>query len=115
MRLLNKTKNKILLEKVKVADNPWTRIKGLLFTKRLEKGHGLWLIPCNSVHMFGMTYPIDLIYLNKGNRVIKLIEGIRPFRLGPIIFHAKSVIELPCFTLKESDVALNDELVLEGI
>jgi len=46
-----------------VADRPATRNKGLLGRNSLASGEGLWIVPCEAIHTFGMRFPIDLVYL----------------------------------------------------
>ncbi len=110
MKLINKTSRKVLLEKIRFAKTPWARFKGLLFTQNLPKNQGLWLIPCNSVHMFGMRYPIDVLFLDRNNRVIHKIAKLKPNRISPIIFKAKSVIEFPAAWLQKHSVSIHDHL-----
>ncbi|WP_395580276.1 DUF192 domain-containing protein, partial [Pseudomonas syringae group genomosp. 7] len=37
-----------------MADSFFTRFKGLMFRKEVIKEEGLWIMPCNAVHMFFM-------------------------------------------------------------
>ena len=110
MKIINKKNLEVVVESLQLADNPFKRLRGLLFTKELKKGHGLWLIPCNGIHMFGMGYAIDVLYLDKHNRVVKMIKQLLPNRLGPIVMQAKSIIEIPAGHLDQIDLSLNDEL-----
>ncbi|HLO94144.1 MAG TPA: DUF192 domain-containing protein, partial [Burkholderiaceae bacterium] len=50
----------------------WQRLGGLLVRPRLGAGEGLLLKPCNSVHTCFMRYAIDVIYLDREGRVLKL-------------------------------------------
>src|SRR5262249_50075920 len=83
-----------------VADRPrachthWTRLRGLLGTKRLEPGEGLWIKPSNQIHMFGMRYAIDVVFLDDGGRVLRLVHGLSPNRVSPRVAGATSVLEL---------------------
>ena len=51
----------ILAERLRAADTHWSRLKGLLGTRSLEAGDGLWLKSCRQVHMIGMRYAVDLM------------------------------------------------------
>jgi len=64
---------------IKIADNFLTRLAGLTFQKRLPQGTGLLLAPCNSVHMCFMRFAIDVVYLDKEYRIIKVIENLKPW------------------------------------
>lgn len=101
MEIINKRNKKVVVDKVKMANNPWTRLKGLLFTKELPEGEGMFLTPCNSVHTVGMSYAIDIIFLDKKNKVRKVIENMKPNRMSPIDLRSYSVLELPANYLKK--------------
>jgi len=95
MAIINKTNKTILAENVIIANTPFKRMKGLLGKKEFIKGHALILDPCNSIHTFFMVFPIDVLFVDKNNRVVKTISSIKPFCLTPIYFRSKLAIELP--------------------
>jgi uncharacterized membrane protein (UPF0127 family) len=61
--------------------------------KRLEKGEGLLLENCASVHCFFMRMPIDAVYLSKDLTVLG-VETLRPWRIGRWFRGTKHVLEL---------------------
>lgn len=65
---------------VKLANTWWSRLKGLLGTLSLQNDHGLWLIPCDSIHTIGMLYSIDVVFLNKEAEVCRICKDVKPFR-----------------------------------
>lgn len=69
------------------------RLRGLLSKPSPAQGHGLWLKPCQSIHMFFMAYPLDLVFFDQNLRVIRTIEKIMPWRISPIVWDAHSVVE----------------------
>lgn len=112
MRLINQTKNTVVAENVFLADSLFRRIKGLLGRTTFDKGQALIIKPCNSIHTFFMRFPIDVLFVDKNNKIIQAIPGVRPFKLTKIYFQANSVIELPPGTIKDSLTGLGDTLVL---
>jgi len=96
-----------------MADKPWQRVKGLLGEKKLMPGYGLVLKPCNSIHTFFMLFPIDVLFVDKTNRVIKALAGLKPFRLTPLYFNARFVVELPAGLIQASGTSEGDVLRLE--
>ena len=104
------TRGTLIGDRIEVADTSATRGKGLLGRKILEPGAGLWIRPCNGVHMFGMKFPIDVIGLNGKREVIKLWPNLKPWRMSPISFRLRSVIELPAGRIAECGVQLGDVL-----
>lgn len=101
--------NNCISEKILVADNMISRIVGLMFRSTPpQNAEGLLLDPCNSIHTCFMRYPIDVVFLNKNNKVIKVIRDLRPWRMTWIYFKASKTLELPAGKLplevKEGDV-----------
>lgn len=81
-----------LLDCVFLADNVLTRARGLLFRKPLEKSQALLITRCNSVHTWFMTYPLDVVYLNKDGLVLKVVKNLRPYRFS-VCWKAYFVVE----------------------
>ena len=62
-----------------IADSFFTRLAGLMFCKKLPAATGLLLAPCNSVHMCFMRFAIDVIYLDKDYKILKVVKNLRPW------------------------------------
>ncbi len=86
-------------ERLRPAHTHWTRLKGLLGTRSLEPGDGLWIKPCQQVHMFGMRYAIDVVFLDEHHCVVGAVAGLAPGKISPNVRRATSVLELPEGTL----------------
>lgn len=110
MKLISSRTQAVIVENLQIANKPWSRIRGLLFKPALASNQGLALIPCNSIHSLGMRYAIDVIYLDKKNQVVKCSSDFKPNSLGPIVFKANAVIELPAGRLRGLDVRVGDQL-----
>lgn len=113
MKIINKTNSNILADNVKIANTPFSRIKGLLGKGKFSQGEALILDPCNSIHMLFMRFPIDVLFVGKDNRVAKAIPSIKPFQITPIYFKAKFAIELPVGTIQSTSTQQGDCLTLE--
>jgi uncharacterized membrane protein (UPF0127 family) len=110
MPLINLTKKTRLASEVRKADSFVTRLVGLLKKKRLGPEEGLWLIPSKGIHTVGMKFPIDVIFLDKGNKVLSLVPGLAPNRATGIYFAAHSVLELSHGTISKSRTEVGDQL-----
>lgn len=110
MQILNKSKNTVIAQNVFLADTFWTRMKGLLGRRELPAGEALVITKCRSIHMFFMRFAIDAIFVDKQNRVVGLVEGIRPFRLSPVFFRAYYVIELKAGVIAATKTSFHDQL-----
>ena len=67
--------------RVRVADRFFTRALGLLVGTPLERGEGLLIAPCSSIHTLGMRYPIDVVFLDREARVLRVCADVRAGRL----------------------------------
>ena len=65
VKIYNGRDNSLVGDKIRVADNFWTRFKGLMLAPDLAEGEGLIITPCNSIHMMFMRYPIDAIFIDE--------------------------------------------------
>jgi uncharacterized protein len=95
-----------------VARSFFTRLRGLLGTSSLDADSGLWLEPCSSIHMFGMKYAIDAVFVDRKNKVVGLVENIQPGALSKNYKGARSCLELVPGCIQRSGTALGDELEL---
>lgn len=85
------------------------RLRGLLGSAKLSSHEAMVIAPCSSVHTFGMTYPIDVAYLDANGRVIKCVEGVAPRRLSAS-WRSRSVVETAAGALRRVDVRAGDRL-----
>ena len=95
LRAENVTRKTTLIEQGRLADNPWTRFKGLIGAKALPPGDGLMIVPCNGVHCMFMSIPIDVLYVSAKDRVLAIDRGMRPWAIGRILRASRYVLELP--------------------
>jgi uncharacterized protein len=114
LKALNRTRGTVLATNLEVAGNDKQRRKGLLGRDGLEPGTGLWIIPCESVHTFFMRFPIDLVYLDKEDRIRKVRGAVGAWRLSACL-SAHSVLELPAGTIRDSETQRGDQLAFEPI
>ena len=109
MKIVNLTRQTELANCLEVADNGATRRKGLLGRSDLPAGEGLWIVPCESVHTFGMKFPIDLVYLDRKKKVKKVRSDVQPWRLSACL-SAHSVLELASGTINTTQTRPGDRL-----
>jgi uncharacterized membrane protein (UPF0127 family) len=70
----------ILGVKAKVARTFAERARGLIGTAKPPPGEGLLILRCNAIHTFFMSYPIDAVFFDRHDRVVKEVRGIKPWR-----------------------------------
>ncbi len=113
MIVKNVTKDSILADDLSVAENFFKRFMGLMFKKNLPAGKGLHIVPCNSIHMCFMNFPLDIIFLSKDLEILSTVEGIKPWRISRIISGSHSVLELPAGTIARTSTVVGDKLSIE--
>ena len=59
------------------------RLLGLALRRR-PPGHALLLPRCRSVHTFGMRFALDLIWLDRDGRVLRVDEAVPPWRVRSV-------------------------------
>ncbi len=96
--VVNQSQGVVLAASAEIADNWWTRGRGLLGRRFLADGSGLILTPCRGVHSFGMRTPFDAIYVGRG-RVLAVVAPFLPNRFGPIVRDTEWILEVPAGTV----------------
>lgn len=110
MKVYNATKGQWVATDVAVASTFWSRLIGLLGRPSLPEGAGLLITPCDSIHTFGMRFPIDAVFLDRGYRVVRVVDRLKPFRVVLPVAGAISVIELPAETARRTQTECGDQL-----
>jgi uncharacterized protein len=97
-------KDLVLGSNTKVASSFISRLIGLMFREKMVGFDSLMIESCNSIHTCFMRYPIDVMFINKENKIIKIIRNIKPWRMTGMYFKANKVLELPEGTISEGIV-----------
>jgi uncharacterized protein len=105
----------LLAERAGWYDSLWDRFRGLMLKRRLPAGEGIVLMPCNSVHMALMRMALDVVYFDADQRVVKLVGGLKPYRVSFGGRRARAAIELPAGTLIGKALAVGDRLDFEPV
>lgn len=111
----NLTKDRVLAERASVARSFFRRLKGLLGTASLPDGEGLLLSPCNSIHMFGMKYAIDVVFLDKELVVVDVLENIAPGKASRVYRKAYCCLELPAGKVHLTGTTIGDRLAFRNL
>jgi uncharacterized protein len=118
LRVRNLTRGTVVADRADIADTSEKRRIGLLKHSGLDAGEGLWIIPCEAVHTFGMKFAIDVLFLSKKRKprgtvkVLKVREAM-PRRRIALSLLAESVLELQAGAAKAAGIVAGDELELE--
>lgn len=108
----NMTRESFLSFGIEKADTVWMRLRGLLGRRKFPPDTGLWIMPSHGVHTIGVLFPIDVVYLDKDDRVVQVIPSLAPFKIAPIHRSAVSVMELPVGSVTASQTQKGDLLLI---
>ncbi len=114
MLVENTTRRTVPADKATRAASFPARARGLMLKPPLAQGEGLIIQPCNSIHMFFMRYPLDVIFTDRAGRVLFMYRGIAPWRVGRIVKGAHTAIELACGTIERTGTQLGDVVTVSG-
>src|SRR5262249_55441098 len=116
MRLINRTRGAVIADRVELATSLWARTRGLIGRRHLPAGFALVIRPCRGIHTLGMAVGLDVAHVGASGHVARILEGIRPWRLGPIVWRSAWVVELPAGAARATGLQVGDlvELVAEG-
>ena len=112
LRVRNQSRDAILADRADIANTSAKRKVGLLRHTKLNPGEGLWITPCEGVHTIGMKFPIDVLFLSKKRKVLKIRAAMPRWRMS-MCLRAHSVLELPSGTAAATQTARGDQLEFE--
>jgi uncharacterized membrane protein (UPF0127 family) len=103
----------VVCERCELPESWFARMRGLLGRSSLEPGSGMLIDAAPSVHMFFMRFPIDVLFLDRDWRVVRVVHGLRPWRVAGAR-RAVAALELPAGTAAEAGIEEGDVLYLEA-
>lgn len=112
--LVNQRTGTIVATHIELADTMWTRLRGLLGRRDLPDGHGMRIRPSGSVHMMFMRFPIDVVFVDKHDRVVKTVRSLRPWRFSAAR-GARAAFELSAGALDRHEVLRGDPLATQRV
>jgi uncharacterized protein len=108
--LVNARTGGVVASRLLLAFDSSSRRKGLLGRNSLDEGTAMLIAPSNAVHTFFMRFRIDVAFLAKDGRVLKVRHAV-PARRVTAALRAYAVAEMPEGTLLRADVRPGDTLV----
>ncbi|MBN1670005.1 MAG: DUF192 domain-containing protein [Kiritimatiellae bacterium] len=84
------------------------RSVGVLGRKSLGAGRGVYLRPCSAIHTFAVRFALDVFFLSREDRIVKVVRNLRPNRMAFGGLKAKAVLELEAGWLAEDALREGD-------
>lgn len=94
---------------VETAFSSADRKRGLLGRDGLAPGQALVIAPTNLVHTFAMRFPIDILFVARDGRVLKVSRAVPPRRIAGSL-RGFAVIEMAAGEAARSDTQPGDLL-----
>jgi len=113
VRAVNISKGVTVASRVLWAGTSAERRKGLLGRDGLSPDEGMYIVPTQWIHMFGMRFPIDVAFLGEDGKVLHIHHGLRPNRLSRIVWRAEGALELAAGLLRETNTEVGDLIQFE--
>lgn len=113
VRIVISETGELLAERAVIGRSFLQRAVGLLGRSGLLPGEGLVLPQCSQVHMFGMRFPIDVVFCSYDHRIVDLQPALKPWRLSRSVKTASYVIELPSGAAAAKNAKIGQQLVFQ--
>ncbi len=105
----------VIVPELDVAATMGRRMKGLLGRPSLADDAGLWIVPCSSIHMFFMKFPIDVVYVDKAGVVVRCVANVQPWKTSRGGKGAHSVFELAAGAIARHGISEGDQLIVTAV
>ncbi len=97
-KLIRTDNRQVMVERISCADAFVSRLVGLLGKSGIDPTEGVWFPRCKSVHMWGMRFPIDIVFCRRIGSVLEIVHienEARPWQILPFSADgATDVIEI---------------------
>ena len=92
---------KIIADDLEMKNSFMGRLIGLLNRKGLKEGQGIILKPCSQVHTCFMRFAIDVVFISKDFKVLKIIKNMRAWHFSPIVLKSLYTLEVAAGGIKD--------------
>ena len=115
VKVFNSTRGVYLATEAGLASGMLARFRGLMFQRSLPDNAGLVLMPEGQIHMFFMRFPLDVVHADQHGTVLRLLVGIKPWRVGPMVRKSRIIVELPAGAIARTGTQTGDVITLDDL
>ncbi|MEO7908297.1 MAG: DUF192 domain-containing protein [Roseiflexaceae bacterium] len=114
IEITNQTRDCVLAARAELARSFWARGRGLMGRASLPDSYALIIFPESSIHTFFMRVPIDVLFIDRSDKVVGLREAMPPSRpfAGVAPWRGRYVIEMPAGVIAATGTMLGDQMRL---
>ncbi len=106
-------KGKVIVSNVSLADNFFDRLAGYMFRSNPHRS-GILFVPAISIHTLFMNFPLDVVFMDRKYKVLKIYRNLRPWRHTWFYFRSTTTLEVPAGTLP-SEINVGDILEVRNV
>jgi uncharacterized membrane protein (UPF0127 family)/CheY-like chemotaxis protein len=106
---LRREDGRVVCERCVVADRAMRRMRGLLGRSGIQPGEGMVLRPAWNVHTAFMRFPIDVVFLDSDQVVIRIERAVAPWRTVSCR-GAREVVELAADECERRGLEVGDRV-----
>jgi uncharacterized membrane protein (UPF0127 family) len=110
-RLVNARSGAVIADRVACAFDSASRRRGLLGRDAMAASEALIIAPSNSIHTFFMKFAIDVAFVSRDGRIVKLRRAVPPWRIAAA-WRAFAVVEMAGGSFALSSTVEGDQLAL---
>jgi len=112
LALINSRDGQLVARTLMSAFDSASRRRGLLKLDGLPDGSALVIAPTNAIHTFFMRFAIDVAFVARDGRVVKVRTALPAWRIAAA-WRAFAVVELPAGALERAGVRRGDVFCIE--
>ena len=112
MRLIRRSDSAVIAERVETARGLARRLVGLIGRREFAPGSALMIPACGQVHTLLMRFPIDVLFMDAENRILRAEPDVKPYGVTKHCRGARIVIELPAGTIAAHGLRPGDKIVM---
>ncbi len=113
MPVRNKTRNISLGNKILTINSNFRKTLRLLNRKGIPDDCFLWISPCHGIYTTGMKNPVDIVFLDKERKIVKMLRNFPPNCFADSVPTATSAIEFPSGRLADTGTGIGDIIELD--
>lgn len=119
LQAVNRTRGTVLCQNLEDAGGLAGQSRGLLGRSGLEQDQGMLFetgrfTPFMWMHMFFMRFAIDIVFLDRRGRVIRINRELKPWRVSSLVFGARKALELAAGASERSGTRIGDQIEVEN-
>ena len=104
---------RVVVPRLETAIDSASRKKGLLGRDSLPEGMALLIAPTNAVHTFFMRFAIDIVFVARDGRVVKVRRAVPAWRIAAA-WGGYAVIELAAGGAQRAGIEPGDRVAVRG-